>query len=505
MASDDDAHPIAGALLPLDEIAARVIGAGAAWGALNPKERARKIRRLRFVIAGEQDRILEALVADTGKPVTEAASQEVTAALAMLRHMEQKYPGRLEGTRFRTWIPGFWTRHSGISFEPLGVIAIIGPSNFPFSLPLMQTASALLCGNTVILKPSAAAPRTAAILRDIFDAGALPAGVVSVAEGGDDAAAALIALECVRKVIFTGRSDGGREIARLCGLHFKPCILELGGSGAAIVCADADAALAARGIAWSAFSCRGRSCVATRRVFVHERVAPHFIAELEREIGRLHAGDPFAPGSDIPLPAEGHDAGYLRAIAADAIAGGATVLSNGRRARSVEDLDTGFPMVILDADPRMRAMREEVSLLAVRTVRTTEQAVREANESSFGLSASIWSREGSFARLIARQLFVGIVWINDAGAGEPEFPWGGVKASGWGRLFSRVGIAELTNVKVVSEDRRLSTRSKFWWYPYTAAKLELLREVNRVVLGGAWRRFPRLLRAAWSYSIGKRG
>ena len=327
--------------------------------------------------------------------------------------------------------------------------------------------------------------------------------LVAIVEGGDDVATEVIAMERVRKVIFTGSSAGGRAVARLCGEHFKPCVLELGGSGAAIVCDDADIALAARGIAWSAFAARGGSCVGTKRVFVHEAIAGAFAAALEYELLRLRPGDPADPASDLPFPVERRDTERLRAIVANALAEGGTIFTPGGRVRAAEDLDARLPVVIFDAHTHMRVMREEAPVLAVRTVRTIDQAVRETNESCFGLSASVWSREGSVAREIARQLYTGIVWINDASAGEPGYPWGGVKSSGWGRIFGRAGIAELTNVKVVSQDRRHSSTPKFWWFPYSREKLELLQDVNTVLYGRRWRRLPHLLSAVWRYLAGR--
>jgi betaine-aldehyde dehydrogenase len=398
------------------------------WRLASPKDRARRVGTLRHLIAVRQDAIAAAIVADTGKPVTEAMAQEVTAALGFIDDAVRRYPGYLRSRRYRYLIPGFMGKTHRIEREPVGTVAVIGPGNFPFSIPVMQAVSALLCGNSIFLKPSERAPRTNQELSGLFAKWDAGVGLVRIVSGGPDAAMALVNDPSVRLVLYTGGNEGGAAIATACGRLMKRCVLELGGDAAAIVCEDADVDLAARGIAWSAFSSSGNSCIGTRRVYVHQRVAGEFREALERTIGGLTAGDPADPSTDLR--------------------------------------------------PDMKeAAREWLSNVVV--VESDEEAVRRANESAYGLSASVWTSSRRRASRASQALEVGMVWINDASAGEPRFPWGGRKGSGIGRLYSEEGVYELTHTKITSGEYPFFSAGKTWWYPYGRTKLRLLRIVNR--------------------------
>jgi acyl-CoA reductase-like NAD-dependent aldehyde dehydrogenase len=283
------------------DVFARAEKSAEAWAKVSPAERGRVLARLRRNIVRRQEEIMRTVAAETGKPVTEVAGQEVTAALEMLRFFEKKYPRWLKERKFRYLRPGFWTKANVIVFEPLGLLAVIGPSNFPFSLPLLASCTGLMCGNAIILKPSERCPGTASILRSLVRESGFPEGVFTTVEGGPEAAREVAAHPAVRKVILLGSYETGREIAEICGRHFKPCILELGGESAAIVCPEADLAWAARGIAWSAFAAAGRSCVGTKQVFVHASVSRRFVSLLQEETGAIRPGDIFDPSADVDV------------------------------------------------------------------------------------------------------------------------------------------------------------------------------------------------------------
>jgi len=444
-----------------------------------------------------QEEITRTVTEETGKPVTEVINQEITATLGMLKFFEKAYPRWLQTHQFRYWRPGFWTKLNTVHFEPLGPIAIIGPSTFPFSLPVMQACAVLLCGNSVIIKPSELCPKTAGLIRHIFKQSLLPEGVVEIVEGAGEVVEALIAHEAVKKVIFTGSHQTGKQVAELCGQHFKPCILELGGSGAAIICDDANLLLAAKGIAWSAFYVNGLSCVGTKRVFVQTGVAERFIQNLWEEIETIKTGDPFDPITEVGNINNEKTINRVKELANDAVSKGARMWTS----------DGGFsgPVILLNVSPSMRVMQEEVSapLLAIRDVDSVEQAIQEANDTTFGLSASVWSKDSKNAKAIARQLSVGMVWINDASAGQPQFPWGGLKQSGWGRLFSREAVYELTNLKVISHDKRRTSLRKIWWFPYSRTKYETFLSVNELFFGRikikSMRLLAKVIRGRWRH------
>lgn len=451
------------------------------WSTIPPAKRARRVRSLRRIIADRQDFIARAIVVDTRKPITEALNQEVTATLGVLDDESSRYPTLLRGYRFQYVRPGFWTKSHRVVREPIGVIAVIGPSNFPFSLPVMQTAAALLCGNTVVLKPSEHAPRTAEEIARIFKTWDPEEKIVRVLNGDTSTAEFIVSHPAVKKVIFTGGREGGANIARLCALAMKTCVLELGGNAAAIVCEDADLDLAARGIVWSAFYAGGRSCVGTKRLFVDDRVADRLVEKIKKCIGDLTDGDPLDPSTDLNANPGQIEGSSLSRMIEEAASRGASIWTLSGKSNSSDPEVLAGPTLILDVHLHSSIMYDEIPsrVLCVRSVASDDQAISETNESPYGLSASVWSRSRSRSRAIASRIDAGMVWINDASSGEPRFPWGGTKSSGWGRLYSDEGILELTNTKVISHDHRLTSRSKLWWFPYTKAKYRIFRMANK--------------------------
>ncbi|MFH1527076.1 MAG: aldehyde dehydrogenase family protein [Bacteroidota bacterium] len=446
---------------------------------LSVQSRVHLVKRLRLSIVANQEHIASAIVEDTGKPISEALAQEVTAALGMLKFFEKTYPHWLKDRRFRYLRPGFWAKANTVKLEPLGVITVIGPANFPFSLPVMQSVSAFLCGNTVALKPSEKCSRTNRMLNKIFTEAEIPEKYFSIFEGDGDSAELLISSTIVKKVIFTGSYLTGRKIAELAGRHFKPVILELGNSGGAIVCGDANLKMASKGITWSAFYSNSLSCVGTRRLFVEKSAAERFVGLLKTEIENLKIGSPADFTSDISRISNTNCSNKSTLSFGD----GVEIWEPGS-AKSSNDLEAVTQLIICEySDLRKQACEGNGQELLVCKVDSIEQAVEGLNKSQYGLSASVWSKNISRAKRIANQLDVGMVWINDASAGMPGFPWGGTKRSGWGRLFAKEAITELTNIKVISSERRRISNPKFWWFPYNRSKYELVLSVNKINFG----------------------
>ena len=458
-----------------------------AWPTLSAKERGKAIAKLRQNIARRQVEIAETIAGETGKPVTEALNQEVTAALGMLRYFEKEYPRWLRERKFRYLRPGFWTKSNAIVFEPLGKIAIIGPSNFPFSLPLMASCSSLLCGNTAVLKPSEYCPRTTDIISSLIQESGFPDGLFEIARGGPEVAREVIARPEVRKVIFFGSFESGGKVAEICGRHFKPCLLELGGGSAAIVCEEADLSWTAKGIAWSAFSAAGRSCVGTKQVFVLSSVSEMFVSLLLQEMKTLRSGEALDPAVEMASPSPSKSLAKLKEIVRDALNKGAQVWTQRGEVRDVSSLALGGPTLLLNLKPEMRAgwpgEEIEAPVLCIREVASVDQAVEEANAYLSGLGASVWSKDLRKARAIARRIKAGLVWINDSSVGLPQFPWGGMNRSGWGRLFSEVGLTELASVKVISAEERPGEGRKFWWFPYSREKQATFLALNQLLYG----------------------
>lgn len=458
-----------------------------AWSSLSLQDRSKVIAKMRKNIARRQVEISETIAIETGKPVTEVLNQEVTATLEMLSYFEKKYPRWLGERRFRYWRPGFWTKSNAIVFEPLGKIAVIGPSNFPFSLPLMAACSSLLCGNTAILKPSEHCPKTADIISSLIQESGLADGVWEIVRGGPEVTREVIAQPAVRKVIFIGSYKAGREVAEICGRYFKPCLLELGGWNAAIVCEDADLPWAAKGIAWSAFSAAGRSCVGTKQVFVPGSIIQRFIPLLFQEMKAIRLSVALDPSAEMAHQDPQKNLAKLKELVQDAMNKGATVWTQKGKAQDFSSLSLDGPILLIELSPVMPSawISEEIQspVLCVREAESVDQAAVEANACLSGLGASVWSRDLKKAKAIARRLKAGLVWINDSSVGLPQFPWGGINKSGWGRLFSELGVSELVCPKVISSEKRQGGRPKFWWFPYSKEKQEAFLALNDLLYG----------------------
>jgi len=473
-----------------DEARSRSEGGEKAWEDLSWKERRTLVARLRRTTALAQDEIARTVAAETGKPVTEVLSQEVTATLEMLRYFEAAYPRRLRPKKFRYWRPGFWGKTNLVISEPLGTIGLVGPANFPFSLPVMTAAAGLLCGNRVVFKPSEKCPATARLIRRLFHESGFPRPALETVEGGEEAARNMIGRPEIRKVIFFGSYEAGRKVAALCGRHFKPCLLELGGSGAAIVRADADLRRAARGLAWSAFYAAGRSCLGTKAAYVHASVKSRLASLLVEEMRTLRSGEALDPSTDVCAFPEREAPLHARRFLRDARKRGATVRTSG-----------GATLVVLDGPDSGKSPLPEgeipYPLLVLCPVGSDEEALRAANGSGYGLGASIWTRDKEKATALAGRLQAGLVWVNDASVGLPRSPWGGLKRSGWGRLFSELALSELISTKVISVENARLGRRKFWWFPYSQRKYDLLFAVNALAYGA------KRLRTLFSFLISR--
>ena len=446
------------------------------WGSLSLGDRRKLIARLRQAIVRAQEEIARTVAQESGKPATEVLSQEVTATLEMLRYFEIRYPRRLKPRRFRCWRPGFWAKKDTVIFSPIGTIGLIGPANFPFSLPVMTASASLLCGNSVVFKPAEKCPLTARLIRRLFREAGFPGRAFVSVEGGPDATQEVIGLASVGKVIFFGAYEAGKKVAALCGRHFKPCILELGGGGTSIVRADADLRRAAQGLAWSAFYAGGRSCLGTKVAYVHTVVKDHLAGLLVREMTRLRGGEAVDPATDVSLRREDEMPAQVRRFLIYAKQRGATVRTSA-----------GTTLVVLDArvsaNPLLPQGEIAWPLLVMCPVGSDEEALRAINDSAYSLGASIWTRDIGKARDLASRIQACLIWVNDTSVGMPQAPWGGAKRSGWGRLFSDLAVAELTSTQVVSIERGRSAKQKFWWFPYTQKKYDLLVTVNTLVYG----------------------
>ncbi len=437
--------------------------AQSAWRARSPRERARYLEQFRRALYARRHEVADAISRECGKPPIEALS-EVMVTLDFARFYRRRDVLRvLRPKRFTGATPPMWRKRVRITEEPFGVIGVLSPWNYPFMLAAAISLPALVAGNAVLLKPSEFTTQTGLLMAELLHDAGLPKDLFCVLPGDRVTGAALVEQGC-DKIFFTGSEATGRKVAAECGARLIPCVLELGGSDPAIVLDDADLPRTADGIAWGRFSNSGQTCVAPKRVLVHEAVYDRFAGLLAERVRAINAGVTRESSEMGPLVRPEQTA-RLRAQFDDALARGATVAATGPGAS-----DRLFPPVLLaDVTPDMRVLREETfgPILPLIRVRDDDEAVARANDSPYGLSASVWSGSRERAMAVAARLDAGSVVINDSVvvAGMSDVPHGGVKASGSGRAHGVAGLLECVRTKTVVDERLPSLRQA-WWYPY---------------------------------------
>jgi succinate-semialdehyde dehydrogenase/glutarate-semialdehyde dehydrogenase len=433
------------------------------WAQLPLSERARYMRRTAQVIIDRLDELTTLLTREQGKPRNESYVMELVPTIDALHWIADNGPKILADQRVRYTQPFFLGKRSWHTFDPLGVVGVIAPWNYPWSIPFGEVAIALMCGNGVVLKPASLTPLIGQRIEEVFMRAGLPEGIVRAVHGGGAVGQALVE-SSVKKIFFTGSVEVGRRVGTACAQRLKGSVLELGGKDPMLVLADANLEHAVAGCLWGGFANAGQTCSGIERVYVHRSVAREFTAGVVEGAKRLRVGDPMEWDTEVGPMVSDEQLGIVRELVDDAVAGGARLECGG---------PTGegrffAPAVLTGVTQDMRIMREEIfgPVVPIVEVRDEEEAVRLANDSEFGLGASVWTADRDRARRIARRLETGMVWINDHmySHGAVQTAWGGVKDSGLGRAHSEFGFHECVNIKHVAwEPGRLRD---FWWHPY---------------------------------------
>jgi len=445
---------------------ARARTAQPSWGALSFRDRARCILKLQRELYDRQQEIISIISDETGKPAFEALTAEVLPACDLMSHFATNAERILRDERFTLAV--FRNKRSMISYEPLGVVGIISPWNFPFSIPMGGIVMALAAGNAVVFKPSEYTPLVGDAIKRLFASAGFPEGVLEVVQGNGSTGAALVD-SAVDKIFFTGSVHTGKRIAESAAKRLLPAVLELGGKDPMIVLEDAPFERTVKGAVWGAFMNCGQVCASVERLYVAEPIAERFIAAVVDEVKKLRIGAPSGCSTDIgPLTNE-NQLNIVSDHVADAVAKGARVLTGGRRR---EDLGGYFfePTVLVDVNSSMKVMTDETfgPVLPIKIVKDEVEAISEANRTRYGLLASVWTSDNERGRRIARRIEAGTVVINDAlyTHGAAQTPWFGVKESGLGVTHGSQGLFEFVRMKHVNWDL-LPIKSDWWWFPYT--------------------------------------
>jgi succinate-semialdehyde dehydrogenase/glutarate-semialdehyde dehydrogenase len=454
------------------------------WAQLTLADRARYLERMAQVVIDEADEIRDLIVREQGKPRNEAISMEVLPSLDALHWIARAGQQLLADEHVPTRQLYLRSKRATLIYEPLGVVAVISPWSCPWSIPLAQLALALMAGNGVVLKPASLTPLTGERIGRAFERAGLPEGLLRVVHGPGTGEA--LASSGVAKVFFAGSAEAGREVAERCAQGLKGSVLELGGNDPMIVLEDAELDHAVGGALWGGFANAGQSCSGIERVYVMRGVSERFIAALVAGAERVRVGNPLGWETEIGPMSSREQFERVCALVDDATAGGAKLRCGGP-VESPAGLSGCFfaPAVVTGATPAMRIMREEVfgPVVTVTVVDSEDEAVALANDSRFGLGASVWTKDRSRGELFTRELEAGMVWINDHMYSHAacQCPWGGVKDSGLGRTNSKFGLYECVNVKLRSWEP--SKVRDPWWHPYDETLGRALRQTATILYG----------------------
>jgi succinate-semialdehyde dehydrogenase/glutarate-semialdehyde dehydrogenase len=454
------------------------------WGELSLDDRARYMRQTADALLADIDEIAELLTREQGKPRVESYTMELLPTVDLLHWCADNGPEILADERIPYPQLILKSKKSKFTYEPIGVVGVIAPWNYPWSIPFGEVAIALMAGNGVVLKPASLTPLLGERIRETFEKAGLPEGLVRVVHGGGAVGGAL-AESSAGKIFFTGSVEVGRRVGEACARQIKGSVLELGGKDPQIVCADADLANAVSGAVWGGFANAGQTCSGIERTYVVREVADRFVEGVVRETERLTVGDPMQWDTEIGPMVSAEQAELVTELVDDAIANGAERLTGGPR--EVPGFSGSFiaPTVLTGVTHEMRIMKEEIfgPVLPIVTVDDDEQALEMANDSRFGLGSSIWTKDRAKGERMARRIEAGMVWINDHSYshGACQCSWGGVKESGVGRSHSKFGFYECVNIKLVAWEPGL-TRD-FWWQPYDRTLGDAVRASARLVYG----------------------
>ncbi len=446
---------------------ARAQVAQPAWGDLGVTKRIAVLREFQRRLHDKKIEIAEAITRETGKPVAEALTTEVLVVLDAARFLidnvyrllrDEPLPHGNLATKFK---------RGRLLREPYGVVGIISPWNYPFSIPATETLAALVAGNTVVLKPSEFTSLVALELRSLLHATGVPQDVFHVVIGDGATGAALVHSK-IDKVVFTGSVATGKRIAAAAAERFLPVVLELGGKDPMLVLDDADVDVASSAAVWGAFLNAGQTCLSVERCYVHRSLFESFLCACVEKTKKLRVGNGLDGEADVGPMIHQRQLRIVEAHVEDAVARGARVLAGGSR---LPELGENFykPTVLADVTHEMPIMREETfgPVLPVMAFDTDDEAVQLANDSEYGLAASIWTRDRARGERLARRIQAGTVMVNDVASCFciSEAPHGGVKSSGVGRARGRFGLEEMVRLKHIDVDL-MPGMKKVWWYGY---------------------------------------
>ena len=446
---------------------ARARAAQPGWNVWGIRNRVKVLRRFQSILLSRKSDVARRITQEAGKPYVESLLTEVLVVLDAARFLIENAYRLLRDERLPHGNLALKTKSGRVLHEPYGVIGIISPWNYPFSIPATEVMAALVAGNSVVLKPSEFTPLIALELQSLLREAGVPNDVFHVLPGEGAAGAALVQ-SAIDKLVFTGSVGTGRRIAQVAAERLLSVVLELGGKDPMIVLDDVDIDVASSAAVWGAFVNVGQACLSVERCYVHQKLYAAFVEACADKVRKLRVGNGTDSATDVGPMISEQQVRVVEAHVADAVAKGARVLAGGARLRELGP--TFFaPTVLADVNHSMRVMREETfgPVLPIAAFCDDDDAVRLANDCGYGLAASVWTRDRARGEACARQIQAGTVMVNDVLScfSISEAPHGGVKASGLGRTHGRWGLEEMVRVKYIDSDW-LPGMKKIWWFGY---------------------------------------
>ncbi len=466
----------------IPEIIARSRVAQQQWAQVSITLRRSLLKKLLKYCSKNVDDIAKIIHLETGKPKIEAYSCDIFGGISIipysrdvLKKVTKPRKVKLTGLKVPMMLMG---RSSYILPKPLGVIGIISPWNFPFGIPFSEIVMAIAVGNSVILKPSSSTVLTGLKIKELFDKAGFPKDIVQVIPGEGGLVGNALASSEVDRIIFTGSVAIGREIVKMSAQHFTPVTLELGCKSPMIVFNDVDIPRAVMGAVWCSFVNAGQCCAGVKRIYVQEDIYDEFLKRFKEKVEVIKQGHSWEDNTIEIGPVINKSAlEKMEKYVQRALEQGAKILTGGKRNPNFK----GYffePTVIYDAKQSDDVARDEIfgPIVVVLKFSSEEEATKLANDTTFGLFGSVWTKNIKKGKHVAEQLTMGTGAVNNHlyTYGLPQVPWGGNKDSGYGRTHGLLGFQELVDIHHVHVDRGRYKRDP-WWFPYDEQRLKGIR------------------------------
>ena len=453
------------------------------WAKVSIKERVRKIKKVRDFIVENIDDIANAISRENGKVRIDALATEVLPAAIAVNYYCKNAEKFLKDEKLKSGNLLLFNKKSKIHKIPYGVIAIISPWNYPFSIPFSEVIMALLAGNSVVLKTATQSQLIGHKLKEAIEFADLPEYVFNYVNISGRVAGHLFVKAGVDKIFFTGSVSTGKYLMKIASERLIPVCLELGGNDPMIVFDDANLDRAAWGAIWAGFQNSGQSCGGVERIYVQETIYDVFLEKLKEKLDSIKIGYDEDFNADIGSMTTSSQVETVREHIEDSLKKGASIYYQKEiESKNIKNINMFVPpTIIVDVNHNMKLMQDETfgPVVGVMKFKTIDEAIELANDSYLGLTASIWTKNKKLAKKLAKEIQAGVIMINDhlMSHGLAETPWGGFKQSGIGRTHGKIGFDEMVQKQVVVDDILDFTKKDMWWHPYNKDLYEGLKSV----------------------------